>query len=127
MTDLIQPEPARQGAHEPADLPESADMRLDHLLRRVQTLEQENRRWKRIGIGALVALLLLLLGGGVVLVGTASVYAYRLQVAHREAMEAKMRAREEAERARQQAQEAQVALEEARRAAERRQAEKEAK
>ena len=40
---------------------------------------------KRIGIGALVALLLMLVGGGAVVVGTASDYVYRVKAAQRDA------------------------------------------
>ena len=130
MTDHIQPEPARQGPHGPTELPEAADARLDTLLRRLAALEQEKQRWKRIGIGALVSLFLLLLGGGVGLVGTAGFYSYRLQAAQRAALEAELQAREQAEQARMEAEmrrhQAEAAMEQARRAAERK-AEKEAK
>jgi len=126
MTDHIQPEPARRPKYEPAEFEQAHDPRVDELRRRVQGLEQEKRRWKLIGISALIALLLVLIGGGVLFMGTASFYAYRAKEAQMQAeMEAK-RAQEAQMQAEMEAQRAQAAMEQARREAAR-QAEKGAK
>jgi hypothetical protein len=73
---------------------------VDELRHRLQVLEQEKRRWKMIGITALVAFALLLVGGGAVVVGTASLFAVQVREERMRAMEAEREARMQAERAR---------------------------
>jgi hypothetical protein len=107
MTDHIQPEPSRRPNPVPAAFEESTDPLVYELRRRIQGLEQEKRRWKVIGLAALFALLLVLVGGVVASVGTASLYAARLR-------ESQLQAVMEAERAEMQAQEAQMQAERAR-------------
>jgi hypothetical protein len=119
MTDHFQQEPPRPRL-EGADLPTSDDPNVDHLLRRVQVLEKEKRRWKAIGVTAIVVLLLLFVGGGVMFVGSAGFFAYRMKAAQ-------MQAEMEADRARMEAIRAQEALEQARQEAARRKAQEEAK
>jgi uncharacterized protein HemX len=117
MSDHIQPELPRRPKYEPAE--ETHDPLVDELRRRVQVLEQEKRRWKVVGISALIVLLLVVIGGGILGVGTASFYTHRLRQAQMQAEVEAMRARMEAERAME-------AMEQARREAAR-QAEKGAK
>lgn len=88
---------------------------VDELRHRLQILEQEKRRWKLIGIVALSAFVLLLVGGGVVVLGTVSLSAVQLREEQRRALEAETEARMQAERARM---EAERARQEAQRAAE---------
>lgn len=90
---------------------------VDELRHRMQILEQEKRRWKLIGITALIAFVLLLIGGGVVVLGTVSMFAVRAREEQMRAMEAEREARMQAERAQMEAerarQEAQRAADEA--------------
>jgi hypothetical protein len=74
--------------------------RLEELLYRIETLEKENRRWKRIGIGSLCILLVLVVFGGLfVSVGTVVMIRDQRQAAE-QARQAEMREREAAEQAR---------------------------
>jgi hypothetical protein len=57
---------------------------VDQLMRRVQSLEEEKRRWKGLFLGAGCLLLLLLIGGGLFVAGTAAVW-YRAARLEREA------------------------------------------
>jgi hypothetical protein len=52
---------------------------VDKLMGRVERLEQEKRRWKLIGISALIVLGLVFFGGGVVVMGTATMYHFRVR------------------------------------------------
>jgi hypothetical protein len=56
-------------------LPQSPDVLVDELAHRVEISEQEKRRWKRIGVSALAALVLLLLS-------VAGAYSYMVFQAH---------------------------------------------
>jgi hypothetical protein len=118
MTDQIQPEPTRPSSHNSADFTGTPDPLVDELHHRLRVLEQEKRRWKLIGVSALVALALAIVGGGIIAVGTAVRLTFQ---AKRAEMEAVM----QAEQARMEAMRAQEAVEQARRQAQR--AEEEAK
>ena len=91
---------------------------MDELRHRLRVLEQEKRRWKLIGVSALVALALVIVGGGIVAVGTATRFAFQAKRAEMDAMM-------QAEKAQMEAMRAQEAMEQARRQAQR--AEEEAK
>lgn len=82
------------------------DSRLNELLFRINLLEQEKRRWKRIGIGALAFVLVICLLGGVMAVGAAVLVRERYTQALEAEREAAIQAREAAEQARQAAEEA---------------------
>jgi uncharacterized protein HemX len=110
MTEHIQPEPSPRPRLEPVDTAESSEPLVRELRRRLSALEQEKRRWKLIGVSSLVALALLVVGGGVVGVGTATYYSFRMKQAQ---VEAVMRA----EQAQMEAMRAQEAMEQARRQA----------
>jgi len=121
MTDHIQPEPPQRPKTGPADFQGSPEPLVDELRHRLRVLEQEKRRWKLIGVSALIALALLVVGGGSVGVGASLFYAVRARDEQMRALEAERRARDEAEQARmeaEQAREAQRVAEEARRRAE---------
>jgi uncharacterized protein HemX len=79
---------------------------VDELMRRVDSLERENRRWRLIGIGALLFLVLVVFGGGVLLVGTASMYTLQIREQRSRELEAAERAQMEALRAEQAAKQA---------------------
>jgi len=64
-------------------------------------LEQENRRWKVICISALIVLILVIIGGGVVGLVTTSFYTHRLREAQLRTEVEAMRAQEALEQARQ--------------------------
>jgi hypothetical protein len=88
---------------------------VDQLMRRVESLEDEKRRWKGLFLGAGCLLLLLLMGGGLFIAGTSAVWyrSARLQ------QEAELRALEQqmaAQRAAVEAQRQQQIAEEMRRA-----------
>ena len=87
MIEQIQPEPARRGLHEPAGLQVPPDPEGDQLPDRVQ-VKKEKRRWKVIAVSTLVALFLLLFGGGI-FVGTASYCAYQLKEAQDHALKSR--------------------------------------
>jgi hypothetical protein len=127
MADHIQPEPTRRPSYDPPAFEEANDPLVQELRRRVQDLEQEKRRWKLFGVTALICLFLMLIGGGVLLVGTASFSAYRIKQAQMQAEMDAQRAVIEEEKAQMlQAVREQQMLDEARREAAR-QAEKGAK
>ena len=86
MTDQIQPEPSRLPNHNSADFTDAPDPLVDELRHRLRVLEQEKRRWKLIGITALVALALVIVGGGIVAVGTAARFAFQAKRAEMDAM-----------------------------------------
>jgi hypothetical protein len=74
--------------------------RVDELLQRLQSLEEEKRRWKRIALITLTVLLLGVAGGILVSTGTAEVYwrmVQRQEERQRELEEAQQRAVQEAE------------------------------
>jgi cell division protein FtsB len=119
MTDQIQPGPSRRPQQGPAAVEGPVDPVVDEMWHRLRVLEQEKRQWKKIGVTALVLLLLVVIGGGIVGVGTVSYFSLRTQRAEREA-------RMEADRARMEAMRAEEALMRAEaREALRRQAERE--
>ena len=91
----------------------NADPIVDQLLRRVQTLEADKRRWKATALVCLLLLLLAVIGGGLGTLGVGSVYLSYMQRVERQEM-----AIREAEMARQQAEMAAQPLE-AQRAGER--------
>lgn len=74
---------------------------VDELMRRVETLEREKRRWRLIGISALLFLVLVVFGGGVLVLGTASMYTLQVREQRMRALEAAERAQMEALRAEQ--------------------------
>lgn len=84
------------------------------LMRRVEHLEQEKRRWKWIALGALLLLIVMTFGGGAVLVGTASLFTFRIHEARMQELEARDRAEMEAVWAERAALEAQLQEEKAR-------------
>jgi len=103
--------PAASGT-QPADNNEAI---VDQLMRRVQSLEEEKRRWKGLFLGAGCLLLLLLMGSSLFIAGTSAVWyrSFRLQ------QEAELRALEQqmaAQRAAVEAQRQQQIAEEKRRA-----------
>jgi hypothetical protein len=69
----------------------NGDAIVDQLMRRVQSLEEEKRRWKGLFLGAGCLLLLMLIGGGLFVAGTAAMW-YRTA---RLAREAELRAVEQ--------------------------------
>jgi len=73
----------------------AADPMVDQLLRRVQVLEDDKKRWKTIALVCLFLLLLVVVGGGLMTAGLGSVYLHYVQ---REEMQIR-----EMERAQQQA------------------------
>lgn len=83
--------------------------RLDELMHRIATLEQDKRRWKLIGISALVVIALLLLGdifflGAAVLIQAQHAQALRAErAAALQAQQAENEARQQAEDARHEA------------------------
>ena len=84
---------------------------IDELMHRVNVLEQEKRRWKAIGIGALLALAVLFVGGGLLSLGSMTMYWRHNAMQRDEAMMMMMRAEEaraEAERARLEAEKARL-------------------
>ena len=112
MTDHIQPEPSRLPNHNSAAFTDAPDPLVDELRHRLRVLEQEKRRWKLVGVAALVALALVIVGGGFVVVGTATRFAFQAKRAEMEAMM-------QADKARMEAMQAQEAMEQARRQAQR--------
>jgi hypothetical protein len=88
---------------------------IDELLHRLELAEKETRRWKAIGIGALAALTLVLVLGGVISMGTLVYTQARLA----RTMSEVERARMEAEKQRQQAEQARMQAEQAQQKAQR--------
>lgn len=74
MNDRIQPELPQQSPYESAISAESGTAAMDNLLRRVQVLEREKRRWRWIGTIAIVALLFVTISGGGLAVATVSFF-----------------------------------------------------
>jgi hypothetical protein len=95
---------------------------IDELMRRVQSLEDERKRWKWLALGAIFCLLLVVLGGGVVTFGVASAYWIAMQreeAVVEQLQQAQQRAAEQAMQAEVQAQQAEVARQQAIQALER--------
>ncbi len=94
---------------------------VDQLLRRVDVLEGDKRRWKRIAFTALTLLVLLVVGGSLLLGSLGTVW-YRSARARLDAehalMQAEIQANLQAQRAQQAAEQARLEAEKARRDAE---------
>ena len=90
---------------------------VDQLLRRVQTLEEEKRRWKWIGIGAILLLVLALAAGIIATIGAGVLY-YQKERRERVLVEG-LHNQQAAELARLQALQAQAEMERAKLEAER--------
>jgi PAS domain-containing protein len=80
-----------------------SELLVDQLMRRVEELEAERRRWRSIGIGALLALGLCLSCGGVLFVGTTAVGITGYRSTRMEALEESEMIRREAQMAAEQA------------------------